>query len=201
MSLYTPRNRKVRGWRRRIKQVEAWKNASKSLVMTDSDRWENITVLDLPWVYGTPHTHPLWMRRIIIQAMLEIYTGWENSLKGAKEPYYIALRIYEERFYYSQVVAAQGESIISRKSDLGIEYEIKPVPAYYADIFKNTSDMRVYPDMVFHDGEWDGLSPREIARIEKRPHRKFEQRSRMDDSIYYDYEERVGDVWVVESQG
>lgn len=187
MSLYTARNRKVRGWRRRTKQVEVWKNANLSLNMADFDRWEDISALDLPWVYGTPHTHPIWMRRIIIAALLDIYLGWENSLKSTGEPYYIALRIYEERFYYSQVVAAQGDSITNRKRDLEPEYEIKPVPRDYTDIFKNTPAMRVYPDIVFHDGEWDGLSQREIARIEKRPHKKTEQYSLLDDSLYYYY--------------
>lgn len=200
MSLYIAKNRKVRGWHRRIKQVEAWKNANISLTMANFDRWEDISVLDIPWVYGTPHTHPLWIRLIIIKALLEIYAGWENSLKTAGEPYYIALRIYEARFYYSQVVAAQGDSIKNRKNDLGTEYETKPVAADYLEVLGNISDMRTYPDNIYHDGEWDGLSQKEITRIEKRPHEKIKQHSRMDGSIYYDYWERVGDVWVMENR-
>jgi hypothetical protein len=114
------RQKKIRGHKRRWKDIENWRLENLDLNLTDyllnqSDRfyakirvhpWSGLSLTNsiTPEIKGKT-------KQKILNGLLDIYEDWEKQLDTLGQPYYLKIWLFEPRFSQSQVVCAIGDSI------------------------------------------------------------------------------------------
>lgn len=100
--------RKIRGWKRRVKKIQQWKNTYLELDMAALEAYDRdyVKVWIAPFFSLQKHTLPMWYKRLVIQALTEIHASWKMQLDTLGEPYYLKLWIFEKGFMWSQVVVS-----------------------------------------------------------------------------------------------
>jgi hypothetical protein len=119
------RHRKIRGHKRRHKQIDHWvldnisidnlplhrnklllRNQNRYHVKIDVDPWCRIPVINSEIPEPTGKT-----KQKILNGLLEIYENWKIQLDKLNESYYLKIWLFEPRFSQSQVVFAIGEDL------------------------------------------------------------------------------------------
>ena len=103
--------KKIRGFKRRVKAIDAWKNNNLDLdlqYLEDYSR-DYVKVWIHPFYSLSQYTLPNWYKRKVIDALLEIYDSYKKTLKENYEDYYLRVWIFEKDFMASQVVVAVGD--------------------------------------------------------------------------------------------
>ncbi|HEX2091384.1 MAG TPA: hypothetical protein VHG28_03240 [Longimicrobiaceae bacterium] len=132
--------KKVRGWKRRLRQLDRFQREHQALNLDALCRNEVAYVklwLD-PWSRLVPRNPPVWFRRRVLHAFLEILRSWHRALEVAGEPYYLRLWLFHPRFYQTQVVAAVGDRI-----------------EYYETLFVPDDRVRTLPPPQYEDPSYD----------------------------------------------
>jgi hypothetical protein len=113
---YEMRTKKIRGHRRRWKEIDSWVESHKNLdldYLQNRQRnyakirvhpWSGISMLnsEIPVPHGETKIR-------ILSGLIEIYESWKIKLDQLGEPYYLKLWLFEQRFKNSQVVCAIGD--------------------------------------------------------------------------------------------
>jgi len=105
--------KKVRGWKRRLRQLERFRQAHLRLdveALRAAERQYVKIWLD-PWSRLVPRNPPWWFRRRILAALIDIHASWRQALEALGEPYYLELWLFHPDFHSTQVVAATGSCI------------------------------------------------------------------------------------------
>ena len=105
--------KKVRGWKRRVRQLERLRQAHLRLVVDAlrvAER-EYVKIWLDPWSRLVPRNPPYWYRRRILAAFMDILHSWRDALEATGEPYYLELWLFHPDFHGTQVVAAGGDMI------------------------------------------------------------------------------------------
>lgn len=105
--------KKVRGWKRRIRQLDRFRLAHRELDVDAlrRDGRDYVKIWLDPWSRLVPRNPPHWYRRRILAAFIDILDAWRERLEAAGEPYYLELWLHHPDFHDTQVVAAMGEAI------------------------------------------------------------------------------------------
>ena len=114
------RKKKIRGYKRRWKDIENWRLDNLDLNLTDyllneQDRY-SAKIRVHPWsgisVTNSVIIEPRGATKcIIINILLDIYDDWKKQLDQLGQPYYLKIWLFEPRFSKSQVVCAIGDNI------------------------------------------------------------------------------------------
>lgn len=116
----TVRKKKVRGHKRRWKEIEYWRLENLDLNLTDyllKERERYFAKIRVhPWsrLSLTNSIVPEPTRRTkqkMLNGLLDIYEDWKNQLDKLGQSYYLKVWLFEPRFSQSQVVCAFGDSI------------------------------------------------------------------------------------------
>jgi len=105
--------KKVRGWKRRVRQLERLRQAHLRLDMDAlrAAEREYVKIWLDPWSRLVPRNPPYWYRRRILAAFMDILHSWRDALEATGEPYYLELWLFHPDFHGTQVVAAVGDVI------------------------------------------------------------------------------------------
>jgi len=112
------RIQKIRGYHRKIQQIENWRNESLELrfdlLMKNNYAYADIVVH--PWcdisIINSVFPEPKGKARIqIINGLIDIYESWKKELDKLGKPYYLKIWLFEQRLSKSQVVCAINEKI------------------------------------------------------------------------------------------
>lgn len=145
--------KKVRGWKRRIRQLEQFRLAHRELDVEALRRGGRHYVkiwLD-PWRRLVPRNPPYWYRRRIVAAFIDILGAWRERLEAAGEPHYLEMWLFHPDFYDTQVVAAVGEELgFYRMSFDPAEGAPAQPPAEYGDAVCTRDDLRWRAGQVIH---------------------------------------------------
>ncbi len=139
------KQRKIRGHRRRWKNIENWRldNLDLSLndyLLNERDRyyakirvhpWSGLSLTNSEIPQPTGKT-----KQKILNGLLDIYEDWKKQLDKLGQPYYLKIWLFEPRFSQSQVVCAIGEDVefyentfskpeIDKKINLSIYRQLK----------------------------------------------------------------------------
>ncbi|MEL1246235.1 hypothetical protein AAEO56_18315 [Flavobacterium sp. DGU11] len=108
------KTKKIRGHKRRLKQIEYWKQFHLSTNLNEilykwQDHYAKIRIY--PWNgFTTGNSHVPEPRGKTREAMLnglfDIYENWKMQLDKMGEPYYLKIWLYEPNFSKSEVVCA-----------------------------------------------------------------------------------------------
>jgi len=114
--------KKIRGHKRKHKQIEKWRLENTSINLTDyllniRDRyytkirvypWNGFTHYRINSIIPQPRRKT---KKLFLDALLDIYTDWKTELSKLGQPYYLKIWLYETDFSKSQVVCAIGENV------------------------------------------------------------------------------------------
>jgi hypothetical protein len=113
-------NKKIRGHKRRWKDIEHWRIEHLDLELTDyllNVRDRTYAKLNIrPWS-GLSLTHSITpeprgkTKQKMLNGLLDIYEDWKRQLDQLGQPYYLKVWLFEPRFSQSQVVCAIGDRI------------------------------------------------------------------------------------------
>ncbi|MGG5372008.1 hypothetical protein IGI67_003679 [Enterococcus sp. AZ196] len=108
------RKRKIRGWKRRVKEIERWKAYYMKMDMEQLE--ENSRDYVKLWSLSfyslfTQYSLPFWYKQRIIQALIDVYDSWKKTIERLDEPYYLRIWIFEENIMKSQVVVSYREML------------------------------------------------------------------------------------------
>lgn len=134
-------SKEVRGWKRRIRQLEQFRLAHRELNVEALRRGRGVRYVKIwldPWSRLEPRNPPYWYRRRILAALIDILGAWREQLERMGEPYYLALWLFDPDFHRSQVVAAAGESI-----------------EYYRTLFEPAAGTPAHPPAAYRDAAYD----------------------------------------------
>ncbi|MGG5314993.1 hypothetical protein [Enterococcus sp. AZ072] len=107
------KKQKLRGWKRRLKDVDYWIMDNEVL---DLDELEQKSIYyaklwSCPFCSLRKYTLPNWYKRLIVHALIDVYLSWKKRLEELDEPYYLKIWIFKNDFMQSQVVASYRESL------------------------------------------------------------------------------------------
>jgi hypothetical protein len=127
--------KKVRGWKRRIRQLDRLRLRHRELNMEMLRRYgvDYAEILLDPWSRLVGRNPPHWYRRRIMAAFIDIFDAWRGTLERLGEPYYLALWVLEPNFYGTQVVAAVGDRIDAYRTRFDFVERRTPGPVQYRD--------------------------------------------------------------------
>ncbi|UJP64743.1 hypothetical protein [Mongoliitalea daihaiensis] len=114
------RKKKIRGHKRRWKEIESWRLDNLDLNLTDyllneRDRyyakirvhpWSGLSLTNSMTPEPTRKT-----KQKILKGLLDIYEAWKSQLDKLGQPYYLKIWLFEPRFSQSQVVCAIGDNV------------------------------------------------------------------------------------------
>ena len=113
------RHKKIRGHKRRLKQIEHWQQrhcstSVEQIVSKYHDHYARIRIY--PWngfTQGNSKTpEPKGKTRAaMVNGLLAIYDSWKKQLDTLGEPYYLKIWLYEPNFTQSEVVCAIGKKL------------------------------------------------------------------------------------------
>ena len=135
------RQRKIRGNKRRQKQIEIWRQISltldtenllkhkRDLVKIWVHPWSGISIINSTYPQPNGKT-----KKLMVSALIEIYENWKLQLDKLGQNYYLKIWLYEPRFSNSQIVCSIGDSMdyynntfntSNKKVDLNVNNYIK----------------------------------------------------------------------------
>lgn len=111
--------KKIRGHKRRLKQIEHWKQFHLSanlgkILSPNEHHYAKIRIY--PWngftgsSSKTPEPKAI-TKQAMLAGLLDIYDSWKLQLDNTGKPYYLKIWLYEPHFSESQVVCAIGEKL------------------------------------------------------------------------------------------
>jgi len=114
------RQKKIRGHKKRWKEIENWRLANLYFDLTEyllNERNRNYEKIEVhPWrgfslinsIVPEPNGKT---KQKMLNGLLDIYNNWKNQLDKLGQPYYLKIWLFEPRFSQSQVVCAIDENI------------------------------------------------------------------------------------------
>jgi hypothetical protein len=132
--------KKVRGWKRRLRQLERFRLAHRTLDVESlrASHYDYVKLWLDPWSRLGGRNPPVWFRRRILAAFIDIHDAWRAALEATGEPYYLEIWLFHPDFHRSQVVAAM---------DWRMEH--------YENVFEPASRAAPRPPALYGDAAYD----------------------------------------------
>jgi len=126
--------KKIRGWKRRIKQIEQWKqrHIDLDIELLSRNNRDYVKLWINPFYRLTRRNPPMWYSRLILEAMIKVYQSWSQQMKSLNEPFYLKIWLYNPNFIESQIVVAFRECI-----------------DYYDNTFDKSNDIKAFPSHLY----------------------------------------------------
>ncbi|MHC5247029.1 hypothetical protein [Enterococcus sp. LJL90] len=107
------RKRKIRGWKRRLEEIERWKYYCIKLDKNQLEKYSRdyVKLLNLSFYSLREYTIPNWYKRRILKALVEVYDSWRKSLEQLDEPHYLKIWVFKKDFLHSQVVVSYRDML------------------------------------------------------------------------------------------
>lgn len=199
--------KKIRGWKRRVKQIEQWKKRYIELDMEELERNQRDYVklwID-PFYRLTRRNPPLWYARLLLAAMIEVYQSWSRQMSGFNEPYYLKIWLYHPHFINSQIVVAFREALHFYDDTFDPGQAAKAFPAQLyggvPGVPQLTWELAIDADRYWlsdlqKDMEWGFSTEKDIEAIQNKAYAS--ETITLSDGEDMVFKVRVGDVWLGE---
>ena len=154
MNFIFKNTQKVRGWRRRIKALDAWQKRCET---PDFDRFENrkedyIKLYIHPWYALQKRQPPAKFQREILKRMLQLMHTWNEHFKAHNQPFDLQMWLFQPNFISSEIVCAKVENWGEKRDNyFKLETENKPFPHLHfqnKDLENLTWDLRFFENVL-----------------------------------------------------
>lgn len=158
------RFKKIRGWKRRAKQLEEWKNDSISLDI-DSIREYEVEYRKI-FNFDECYFIPNWFKRNIVSSFIDILKQWETQAQSEFENFYIRLHINETDVFDSEIMIVILDSIEEYKSKFEKVDEHLQRPEWIINVVTKEW-IPFYSYSVWLKDEFDSLSDSDRSKLIK----------------------------------
>ena len=140
-SYRNPNRKKIRGWKRRIKQIETWGERIKTPDLKYFDKPGGYThdrCFLYPFYVLEKRQPPLWFYKLIISKFITAYFEWEKVFEKLNIPYDLQLWIYDPNYMWSEIICrrvAKSGDRIGYSGGVGVQKEFP-----YKKFESNTRD-------------------------------------------------------------
>src|ERR1700744_1323889 len=104
---YSSRRKKIRGWKRRIKQLNAWGNRIQNPYLGRFKEVGDYTYdrcILYPFYTLEKRQPPLWFYKIMVKKFAEACFEWNKVFEALKSPYDLQLWLYDPSFMWSEII-------------------------------------------------------------------------------------------------
>lgn len=126
----TFKKKKIRGWKRRKRAIENWKQRNlildKDLLIDDSRDYVKIWIA--PFYTLDEYDLPYWYKQLLLDALIEIYHSWQTEIDSLNRKYYLKIWLFEKNFMRSQVVVAIDDFLHFYDNSFGYLMNVKKLP-------------------------------------------------------------------------
>ena len=199
MSFANTNKKKIRGWKRKVKEIDRWFEANKmpDLRHFEAKGEEYIKIRIDPWTRVCERVPPDWYFRLVIHKLVLIHNLWEEIFKGQKIPYDLQIWLNYPNTIRSEVVCAKVDSFggvrdnYYRKSSKN-----KPLPLSWADSIPELQlfTWQVHDDEDFCFKQIEELDEDEIHELLKAGF--IEEKVVLESRDETMYSRKVGNVWI-----
>lgn len=183
---YYSKRQKIRGYKRRLRQVLRWKESFIRLDFQDLER-SNIYYIRFwihPWYSLFKPSPPIWLRRKMLEAMIEVAIEWNRHLLERKVPFDLQIWLQEREFGRTELLVTQGESIEGyRERFANGPMALEPVPAHFRKVLNHSKvcwESKRFVEPMFSE-EWNeilaDLSPFQRIKREQRVANRYQLKS------------------------
>lgn len=199
--------KKIRGWKRRIKSIENWKQRYIYLDIAQLERHHRdyVKLWINPFYQLTKRNPPVWYARLIFGAMIEVYESWHERLKLLNEPFYLKMWVYDPNFIYSQIVVAFRDQLHFYDHTFDPSSIQKDFPTH---LYRKGLDIEKFEWELAIEADYYSLSElnedivlgfrteKEIKGIQNKAYQQENIQSNNGENILYSV--KIGDVWIGE---
>jgi len=192
--------KKIRGWKRRIKELDHWfeyyRNVDIESFLYRGEAYVKIQID--PWNRMHERTPPAWYFKLILARLIKIHHEWKDMFEKLSVPYDLQVWLNNPHTQRSQVVCARVDhpgktrSNYYRKSneEKDFLYEKWGKSPYNLSDF----DWELYDDELFVFKNLDQLQEHEIKNLLRNGF--SEQRIVLNEKEEVQFSKKVGDVWI-----
>lgn len=199
--------KKIRGWRRRIKSIENWKQRYIYLDIAQLERHHRdyVKLWINPFYRLTKRNPPLWYARLIFGAMTEVYESWYEQLILLNEPFDLKMWVYDPNFIHSQIVVAFRDQLHFYDHTFDHSPIQKKFPTH---LYGNGVDIEKFGWKLTIEADYYMLSElnedivlgfrteKEVKNIQNKAYQQENIQSNNGENILYSFQ--MGDVWIGE---
>jgi hypothetical protein len=180
--------KKIRGWKRRVRQLEQWKKMQCT--------FDNSLLSDYGYDYAKLFNYPdeqhfpVWFKKKVVQALYDVFMKWEENAKRQFDHFYLMIIVNEKCVMDSQLVIAIGEKQSEYKERFIPAHKMHHLPSWLKDISLDWQPYMLTSTML--EDEIETLSSADIDElniIEKK-------RVVYEDFMTYEYILDEGIIWI-----
>lgn len=203
MHPYNSKLKKIRGWKRRIRQVERWGEQIKqpylSYFLSDRGRHTYERCYLSPFYRLNKRHPPLWFYKIIIKKFIEAFQSWEIIFKDLGQPHDLQLWLYDPAFINSEIICHKMQHFgdikrFSWESDFAKPFPLTKLWSSEYDltqfdwVLADDANIHFEDDLDYAEfTEDDLLADGYIKKVQ-------------DDGNSY-FTKRIGDIWIGRRKG
>jgi len=178
---YPTNRKKIRGWKKQIKKIDAWyeKNKVPNITVIESYQHEYTKVWIDPWFRLTKRNPPVWYFRLILDSFERLYTNWEFELDKTEFSYDLQLWIFEKNYVQSELVCIRTENKGDTIKDFFTDCpELRefPIAKFKTEHFKpELFDWTLKYDTLNYYKSMDELTEKDIDKLLKNGYQRIEE--------------------------
>lgn len=191
--------KKIRGWKRRIKEIDRWFEAYK---MPDLDRFKArgeayVKIRISPWNLVCERVPPNWYFRLIARKLVLIHDLWKDIFESEQIPYDLQIWLNYPNTIRSQIVCAKVDSYGKTRDDYyrkSVRNEM--LPKMWAD---GMQELKKFSWQQYDD---EDFAFKHLQYLDKQEIEELLGLGFIEDEIIIDgvedtrYSKKVGNVWI-----
>jgi hypothetical protein len=204
MSHYrNPLKKKIRGWKRRIRQVEQWGESIKQPYLNyfvsdhGSRTYERCYLRPF---YSLDKRHPpLWFYKLILSKFVNAYFEWEKVFAKLGQPYDLQLWLYDPAYIRSEIICYKMDEGGERKRFVWEADHPSPFP--HDKFASPLYDLRQFDWIQSEDADifFEGDLEFEETTAEILLADGYRAKVQQGTEVYY--AKKVGDIWIGRRRG
>jgi hypothetical protein len=200
---YNSNRKKIRGWKRRIRQIDRWGEDLKKPNIKWFKQANARHVYDRCYLspfYRFDRRHPpLWFFKLIIAKFIAAYSQWEKVFEESGIPYDLQIWLYDPSYIQSEIICYKMQER-GEHMKLGWEAkEQKPFP--YKKFAGKNYDLNEFEWVLAEENNvvWEDDLDYIESTLEELLADGYEKKELEDEQVYYS--KRIGDEWIGRRKG
>jgi len=201
--IHNANKKKIRGWKRRIRQVNEWGERIKQpyldYFLSDRGRYTYDRCILSPFYRLDKRHPPLWFYKIIIAKFVAAYRDWEKVFKDLNIPHDLQIWLYDPAFIRSEIICYKMEEAGQRERFVWESELEKPFP--FAKLTSPGIDLNEFEWILADDANVhfeDGFGYADFTANDLLAD-GYVKKEQGEGEVYY--AKRVGDIWIGRRKG
>lgn len=194
------KSKKVRGWKRRVKQIEGWYLLYRHVNFKYFHQHlsDYVKIRIHPWNSLDNTKPPHWYFELIFKKLIDIFFEWHQKYQEIQTPYDLQIWLYEPDVIRSQIVCSKVANYDEKREDYfrsssdSKKFQFKKWPSL--TIILQQFDWQLYDDEEFHFKNIENLNSEEIQDLLDDGF--FQEELKVNGEPELRFSKKVGYVWI-----